>query len=70
MSELLTTRERERRVRNAKIVGDFKTMRRIYPDASNSRIIAEMARESRHEVKSTYAIRKVLLEAGVISRVR
>ena len=64
--ELLTEKQRARKARNMEVAAAYKEMRRRYPEASQSRIIDELARREVAGLTSISGIRKALIERGAI----
>lgn len=68
MAELLTARQKERRLRDVAVAAKFKEMQRQYPKASRTLIIDEMVRLGGvDDVKSPSGIRSALIRTGAIT---
>ena len=67
--ELLTQKQRERKTRDIRIAAMFMEMRRTYPNATETRIIAEIAEKGGFGIKSSFAVRKALISQKTITPV-
>lgn len=65
--ELLTEKQILRKARDGQIADMFRQMRLTYPNASETRIIAEIAKSGAFGIRSPYGVRNALIKQNVIT---